>query len=56
MMAPLPKPGRDATIRLYMIYNAKGPGDKAKHDLRIAAHGDNVHDISVMGAGFGAFF
>jgi hypothetical protein len=50
MMAPLPKPGRVATIRLYMIYNAKGPGDKAKHVLRIAAHRDYVHDNPVIGA------
>ena len=38
-----------------MTYNARGTGDKAKHDLAIAAQCNFVHDISVIRAGFGAF-
>tara|TARA_R110002110_G_scaffold415612_2_gene651619 strand:+ start:84637 stop:84759 length:123 start_codon:yes stop_codon:yes gene_type:complete len=38
-----------------MTYNARGTGDKTKHDLMIAAQQDFVHDILVIRAGFGAF-
>jgi hypothetical protein len=38
-----------------MTYNARGTGDKAKHNLAIAAQRNFVHDILVIRAGFGAF-
>jgi hypothetical protein len=36
-------------------YNARGTGDKAKHELTIAAQRNFVHDILVIRADFGAY-